>query len=84
MVVIGLLLFMALVIYRSLHIAGYRCSVCVSFQGAEACRTVDGPSEHEAQTSAITNACAYVASGVTDSIACERTSPTKMECAAIN
>jgi hypothetical protein len=33
---------------------------------------------------ATNNACAQLASGVTDSIACERTQPTKVDCAAIN
>ena len=84
LVAIALLLFIAFVVYRSLQVAGYRCSVCVSFRGAEVCRTVDGATEHDAQMSATTNACAYVSSGVTDTIACEHTPPTKAECAAIN
>jgi hypothetical protein len=80
----GLLLFMAFIVYRSLHIAGYQCSVCIAFRGQTACRTVEGATEHEARTGATTNACAYLASGVTDSIACERTEPTKVDCTAVN
>jgi hypothetical protein len=75
-------LFMAFVIYRSLRIGSYRCSVCIDFRGNQVCRTVDGPTEHEALTAATTNACAFLASGVTDSMACERTQPTKAECSA--
>ena len=80
----GLLLFMALVIYRSLHVAGYQCTVCIDFRGQSACRKGEGPTEQEARTGATNNACAFVASGVTDSIACERSQPTKVECAAID
>jgi hypothetical protein len=75
---------MAFVVYRSLRVAGYRCAVCISFRGQEVCRTVDGPTEREARRGATTNVCAYLASGVTDSIACEGTKPSKVECSAIN
>ena len=78
-----LFLFMAFVVYRSLHVAGYRCAVCIAFRGQSICRTVDGPTEQDARMSATTNACAYLSSGVTDSLACERTPPSKVDCAAI-
>lgn len=80
----ALALFMAFVIYRSLHVAGYRCSVCVTFRGQAACRTVEGPTEHDARMGAANNVCAYLAAGVTDSMACERTDPTKVDCSALN
>jgi len=79
-----LALFMGFVIYRSFRVAGYTCSVCVSFRGQAACRTVEGPTEHDARMGAATNVCAYLASGVTDSMACERTEPTKVDCSALN
>ena len=80
----ALILFMAFIVYRSFHVAGYRCSVCINFRGQAACRTVDGPTEHEAHSGATNNVCAFLAAGVTDSMACERTEPTKAECTAIN
>jgi hypothetical protein len=80
----ALLLFMAFVVYRSMRVSGYRCTVCINSRGEGVCRTVDGPTEHEARSSAITNACAFLASGVTDSLACERTQPTTTQCSAIN
>lgn len=73
-------LFVAFVVYRSLYIAGFRCDVCIAFQGRQACRSVDGPTEHEARMGAVTNTCAQLSSGVTDSIACERTQPSKVDC----
>jgi hypothetical protein len=80
----GLLLFMAFIIYRSFYVAGYQCTVCMSFRGQSTCRKVEGQTEHDALMGATNNACAFLASGVTDSIACERTPPSKVECAALN
>ncbi len=80
----ALVLFMAFVIYRSLYVASYRCTVCIDFRGQSACRSVDGATEYDARMSATNNACALLASGVTDSIACERTAPTKVECTGIS
>ena len=79
----ALVLFMAFVVYRSLQVAGYRCSVCIEFRGQTVCRTVDGSTEHDARMAASNNACAYLAGGVTDTMACERTEPTKVDCSAL-
>jgi hypothetical protein len=84
LVIGGLLLFMAFVIYRSLYVAGYRCTICIDFRGQSTCRTVEGPTEHDARMGATNNVCAYLASGVTDSMACERTPPARAECVAMN
>lgn len=81
---VALLLFMGFVIYRSLHITGYRCTVCVSFAGQSVCRTVDGPTQRDAHTGAVDNACAFLAAGVTDTLACGRTTPTKDECVPLD
>ena len=80
----GFLLFVAFVVYRSFYVAGFRCEVCITFQGRDACRLVDGPTEREALSSAVNNTCAQLSSGVTDSIACEHTPPTKSVCKAID
>ena len=76
----ALVLFMAFVVYRSLHLGGVRCEVCITYQGASQCRTVEGATEEEARMGATNNACAYLASGVTDGMACARTPPTRSEC----
>lgn len=78
----ALLLFMAFVVYRSIHLAGVRCEVCVTYRGRSQCRTVEGQSEDEARMAATTNACAYLSSGVTDGMACARTPPVRAECTA--
>jgi hypothetical protein len=84
LLIAGLLLFMAFVVYRSFHVAGYQCTVCIDFRGQSACRKVEGPTEQDALMGAKNNVCALLASGVTDSIACEHTQPTKVDCGAIN
>lgn len=76
----GLIALVALVVYSSFQVGGYRCEVCMQFRGMQDCRTVDGATEMEALRAAITNACALLASGVTDSLACERTRPVKVRC----
>jgi hypothetical protein len=79
----ALLLFMAFVVWRSLHVAGVRCEVCITYRGLTQCRTVDGPTEEEARTAATSNACAYLAGGVTDGLACSRTPPDRAACTPI-
>jgi len=70
----------AVVVVSSLRVAGVRCEVCVSFRGQDACRAVDAATEDEARRGAHTNACALLASGVTDSLACERTRESSAHC----
>jgi len=79
----ALLVFMGIVVYRSLNIAGIRCEVCITYNGHAQCRTVDGLTEEEARMAATTNVCAFLSSGVTDSMACSRTPPTRAECTPI-
>jgi hypothetical protein len=70
------------VVYSSFTVGGIRCELCVRFEGREACRAVDGASEDEARAAAQTNACALVASGVTQTMACQRAQPTSVSCHA--
>jgi hypothetical protein len=57
-----------------------QCRVCVTFQGATACREAAGATTAEAQRTAHENACAFIASGMTDSIACQNTPPDSVTC----
>jgi hypothetical protein len=79
----GLFLFMAFVVYRTFHIGGVRCEVCITFKGLSQCRTVDGERQEDVHLAAVNNVCAYLASGVTEGMACMRTPPTKSECTAL-
>ena len=53
----------------------YRCEVCVEFQGRRACRIASAATEMQARRTAQENACAMVASGVTDSMQCGNYTP---------
>jgi len=52
-----------------------RVEVCMAFAGHRDCRTASARNRQEALRTAVTNACAQLASGVTDSIQCENTPP---------
>lgn len=67
------------VIYTTIGTARFRCEVCVSFRGRSACRTASAPTEEDALRTATENACAQIASGVTDSMACENTPPASVK-----
>ena len=76
----ALFVLMALVVWSSFQIGGVRCEVCITYAGRSQCRAVDGTSRDEAIGAATTNVCAFLSSGVTDSMACTRTPPDKAEC----
>jgi len=71
------------VVYSSFQLSDYQCEVCMEFAGGNVCRTVTGKTEVEAVRTGIDNACAHLASGVTDSMRCQRTPPKTVECRPI-
>lgn len=80
-VLIGIAFFLAvvaLVLYTTMNLARHRVEVCVEFNGRTSCRTTSGSTQEFAVRTAMQNACAEIASGVTDSIACEHSTPTKV------
>lgn len=68
----------ALVVWTSTGVARFRCEVCVNFEGRPACRTAGAGTREEARRAATTNACAQVASGVTQSNQCESAPPAQV------
>jgi hypothetical protein len=62
-------------LYTSLGHGKVRCEVCITYRDRRACRTAAGSTKEEALRAARDNACALIASGVTDSIACQNTTP---------
>jgi hypothetical protein len=80
-ILVGILMvaaILAVIIYSSLNLAAYRVEVCMAFNGRTNCRTASGSTEDFALRSARTNACAAIASGVTETIACESATPAKV------
>jgi type II secretory pathway pseudopilin PulG len=55
-----------------------RCEVCMEFRGMRDCRTAQAANRTEALRTAISNACAQLASGVTDTVQCENTQPASV------
>jgi hypothetical protein len=80
-VLVGIIIFIALMgllAYSTLKLGGPRVEVCMAFNGQQSCRTASGSSREQATRTAIQNACGEIASGVTDSLACERSEPVKV------
>jgi hypothetical protein len=65
-------------VYTTMGNDRYKCEVCVVFQGRQACRTAGASTQEQAQRTATENACAEIASGVTDSMACENRQPASV------
>jgi hypothetical protein len=66
--------------YQSFQLTGSSCEVCMSYRSREQCRTVSAANEEEALQGAVINACAFISSGVTDSMACQRQEPISKRC----
>jgi len=80
-VVIGIVFVAAVlvvIIYSTMNLAKILVEACMQFNGRTECRTAAGSTKEFALHTAISNACAGIASGVTDSIACERGEPVKI------
>jgi len=80
-VILGIAFVVAVLIvlvYTTMGNDRYRCEVCVVFHGKQSCRTAAASTEEHAQRTATENACAEVASGVTDSMACESRQPASV------
>jgi hypothetical protein len=65
-------------VYSTMTLGTHRVEVCMEYNGMTSCRTVSGSKREETLRTAVSNACATIASGVTDSMACDRTEPKKV------
>ena len=57
----------------------FHVEVCMAFQGRTSCRTARADNQEHALRSAESNACALIASGVTDTMQCEHAGPTSVK-----
>jgi hypothetical protein len=69
------LVFLGVVVYSSMGLKRYRVEACMEFEGRTACRTASAATEEQARRTAIENACALIASGMTESVACSSSRP---------
>ena len=79
-VLIFVALVLGLILLSTLSLGGYSCEVCMEFGPSTKCRSAAGSSREEARRTATDNACAFLASGVTDSIQCANTAPKSVRC----
>jgi len=68
------------VIFQSMGAESITCEVCMNYKRQQQCRTVGAATRELAVQGAITNACAYISNGVTDSMACGRGTPASERC----
>ena len=81
-VVIGIIFVaavLAFLFYSSMHIASARVEVCVEFGGRNSCRIASADTKEHALRTAQSNACALIASGVTDTMQCEHSTPVSVK-----
>jgi len=76
--VIFVLVFLGVIIYSTLGLSEHRVEVCVLFNGKQECRTASGPTRKDAQRAATDNACALIASGMTESMSCTMRPPVSV------
>ena len=67
--------FLGLMVYSTMAGPRYRVEVCMAYEGRSACRTVSAKSEAAAIRAGSDNACADIASGVTDTMRCLAAEP---------
>jgi hypothetical protein len=67
-----------MIVYSTVHGPRYRVEVCMAYQGRSACKKVAAKSEQAALRSGMENACADIASGVTDSMNCTQAQPQRV------
>jgi len=76
---IATLIFLGLIVYISwtmiLTGAKYECEVCVKYNGKDQCQIVQGMEKEDTIMQGISTACGGVATGMTQSMDCQRTPP---------
>ncbi|HEY2384081.1 MAG TPA: hypothetical protein VGK48_23145 [Terriglobia bacterium] len=76
----GFAVLIGFIVYSATGLARVSCQVCVEFHGVTSCKPAAGTSEEEAVRTAVDIACSDLASGRTESIACQHTTPKSVAC----
>jgi len=66
---------LAYIVVSSFSRPKFRCRVCMAFNGRRDCRTASAETKESALRTAITNACAELAGGRSETSQCENTTP---------
>ncbi|MEO7144196.1 MAG: hypothetical protein ABI165_11930 [Bryobacteraceae bacterium] len=81
-VLIGVLMFagiIAFIVYSTLSTPRRRVEVCMTFNGRIQCRIASGATQEFALRTAVSNACATISSGVTETVNCEGSTPSSVK-----
>jgi len=79
-IVLAFGLLFAVIMYTSTrNLSAHRVEVCIEYQGRQACRSASAATLEAARRTATDNACAFLASGMSDSIACTNTPPVSVK-----
>lgn len=70
---------LAVIVFSTFHQERLSCQVCMTFNRRRDCRTASAATREEALRTAVSNACAQLASGVTESTQCENTKPDSVD-----
>jgi hypothetical protein len=70
--------FAAIMYTSTRNLSRHRVEVCMEFNGQSVCRTASAATREQAQRTATDNACAQLASGMTQSMQCTNTPPAKV------
>lgn len=74
-IVVAVAAFAVVLATGSISQSKVRVEACVEYRGRAECRTAAGPNEEQALRTAVQAACAVLASGMTESMECDRTPP---------
>ena len=80
-VIVGFLfaiVIVAALVYTSFGNRRFHCEVCVAYNGRTSCRKASAANREAALRSATDNACAQIASGVTETMGCTSAAPTSL------
>jgi len=72
------LIVLGVIVYSTLTLTKHRLEVCIQFNGKTNCKTASAVTEDFARQTATSNACGEIASGVTETVACEHSVPVKV------
>lgn len=81
LIVIGILIvFGGFLTWKFLKQGQHECALCVDFKGHKQCSSALGPTDEAAAEEAHRNACARVASGVTETVTCNQLPREELSC----
>ena len=79
-VILGLIIFGAGIVYLSVSPVQSQCEVCLEFDGELVCRRGAGATEEAARRAAQESACGGNVNGMSEAIACQNARPVSVQC----